>query len=241
MSTAILLIDNSNIHIGTMRMFDDKTARFSYPAFEKRYCDYVIPKKYIFGSTPPKNDSFWGTMRERGYEVRTYERKTYAGGTREKGVDGACIGRGVEAIMNYRPDVVVLLSGDLDMLELIKIAKENGCEVHVWSYKESLAPEMELESDKCFYIDNFLDDLIYFQTDSGTETYQQYKERRRREQEEKAQRKKELQEQEQLRQEKEQEEKMQRRSISEVIIGVAAILGLGVIALIKSVSKSRRF
>lgn len=245
MPTAILLIDNSNIHIGTMKMFG-KSARFSYMNFEKKYSDYTIQKKSIFGSTPPKNDAFWGHMEKKGYEVFTYERKAkFDGGTREKGVDGAVIARGVDAIKDHRPDVVVLLSGDLDMRALIEVAQENGCEVHVWSYKESLASEIEANCHKCYYIDDNLIDFVYFQReDSSTEPYLQHMERQKREQEEKAQQEKEQQErfrqeqeeQERLRQEKKGEER--RKAIEK--IGRNAI-GIVVLAIVAAVIKEKFF
>lgn len=236
MARIILLVDNSNIHISTVNQLG-AMARFSYINLVRIHSNDTILKKHIFGSTPPKNDDFWNIMRQNGWEVTTYERKTnHAGGTQEKGVDGAVIAWGVAAIKDFRPDILVLLSGDLDMRALIQVAKENGCKVHIWSYKKALSPIIEAASDKCFYIDNYFYDLIFYQrVDGTTETYGQRIERHKREKEEQEREAREREQRlQQLRQEeREQREQQDKQRKTLVRSGI----GIGIIGLVGFVIK----
>ena len=178
LSSAILFADSSNIHIETMKIFGG-SARFSYKNFEKLYYgNDIFVEKHITGSisTPHATDVFWNRMRQNGYTVRTYERRKHYGksGSKEKVVDTSIVARGAQSITKHNPDIVVLLSGDLDMLPLAEIAREDNCEVHTWSFSASLSHELERASDEVFYIDDYLNELIFFQyADGNIETLEE--------------------------------------------------------------------
>jgi len=158
MRKILLAVDNSNIYVPTKEIFGHD-ARFSYANFEKKtYSLDTFVVKLLTGSTPPSNDAFWSRMEQNGYEVVTYEQKqVFSEGRlrkKEKSADTDLCVRATEAIIDHKPDVLVLCSGDLDMLPLVKMAKKYSCVVHLWTFRKSSASDLEKECDKVFYIDD---------------------------------------------------------------------------------------
>lgn len=185
MGKILILVDNSNVFISGKEVYDDETVRFSYSAFE-RICageDDII-EKHLAGSVPPSSDAFWRKMENAGYHVHTYERQSAGyGRTKEKGVDMILGLRGVLAIYRLKPDRVVLLSGDCDFMPLAKLRddmKEEGSTftLDVWSFEDSLSSELSKVADRTFYIDDYEDKLIYFQSADGhTESFTEHVDR----------------------------------------------------------------
>ncbi len=185
MGKILILVDNSNVFISGKEVYDDETVRFSYSAFE-RICageDDII-EKHLAGSVPPSSDAFWRKMENAGYHVHTYERQSAGyGRTKEKGVDMILGLRGVMAIYRLKPDRVVLLSGDCDFMPLAKLRddmKEEGSTftLDVWSFEDSLSSELSKVADRTFYIDDYEDKLIYFQSADGhTESFTEHADR----------------------------------------------------------------
>lgn len=185
MGKILILVDNSNVFISGKEVYDDETVRFSYSTFE-RICageDDII-EKHLAGSVPPSSDAFWRKMENAGYHVHTYERQSAGyGRTKEKGVDMILGLRGVLAIYRLKPDRVVLLSGDCDFMPLAKLRddmKEEGSTftLDVWSFEDSLSSELSKVADRTFYIDDYEDKLIYFQSADGhTESFTEHADR----------------------------------------------------------------
>jgi hypothetical protein len=173
----LLMADNSNAHYGTVQMHG-QNARFSYPNWENMYGnDFYIIAKHIAGSIPPANSIFWRKMADAGYIVHAYERKYNhkTGLLHEKSVDSAIIANGIEALIELKPDILAILGGDLDMLPLIEKAKERDVEVHVWSYQNAISRELREAADGFYAIDEYLDDLVFFQNPGGNcEKYVDY-------------------------------------------------------------------
>ena len=185
MGKILILVDNSNVFISGKEVYDDETVRFSYSAFE-RICageDDII-EKHLAGSVPPSSDAFWRKMENAGYHVHTYERQSAGyGRTKEKGVDMILGLQGGLAICRLKPDRVVLLSGDCDFMPLAKLRddmKEEGSTftLDVWSFEDSLSSELSKVADRTFYIDDYKDKLIYFQSADGhTESFTEHADR----------------------------------------------------------------
>ncbi len=187
----LLLIDNSNIFIGLKNRYDHE-ARFNYPNFaNKLICSKRI-KKIIVGSTQQQKenatqqDSFWNYMKNKGFEVHTYERTSNG----EKGVDGKIVALGVKAILKYRTEagVMHLMSGDLDMKPLIEEALFNKWKVVLWTWKENLNSEFKngplSSSIQINYLDDIESEFVFFynKEDSKKENIDERKKRKSREQ-----------------------------------------------------------
>lgn len=187
----LLLIDNSNIFIGLKNRYAYE-ARFNYPNFaNKLICSKKI-KKIIVGSTQQQKenatqqDSFWNYMKNKGFEVHTYERTSNG----EKGVDGKIVALGVKAILKYRTEagVMHLMSGDLDMKPLIEEALFNKWKVVLWTWKENLNSEFKngplSSSIQINYLDDIESEFVFFynKEDSKKENIDERKKRKSREQ-----------------------------------------------------------
>ena len=158
----LLLIDNSNIFIEVKNLVG-QDGRFDYDKFVKNYINSKNQKKILVGSTPPKSDGFWSTMKSKGFDVYTYERKQNG----EKAVDSKIIAKGVSFIVQQDHSATLnLLSGDFDMFPLIKKAIEQNWQIVLWSWKDSLSNEyLDVKEITIKYLDDVAKDLIYFNRD----------------------------------------------------------------------------
>ena len=158
----LLLIDNSNIFIEVKNLVG-QDGRFDYDKFVKKYTNFKNQKKILVGSTPPKSDGFWSTMKSKGFDVYTYERKQNG----EKAVDSKIIAKGVSFIVQQDHSATLnLLSGDFDMFPLIEEALEKNWIINVWSWKDSLSNEyLDVKEITIKYLDDVAKDLIYFNRD----------------------------------------------------------------------------
>lgn len=158
----LLLIDNSNIFIEVKNLVG-QDGRFDYDKFVKKYTNFKNQKKILVGSTPPKSDGFWSTMKSKGFDVYTYERKQNG----EKAVDSKIIAKGVSFIVQQDHSATLnLLSGDFDMFSLIEEALEKNWIINLWSWKDSLSNEyLDVKEITIKYLDDVAKDLIYFNRD----------------------------------------------------------------------------
>lgn len=172
----LLLIDNSNIFIEVKNIVG-QDGRFDYDKFVKNYTNFKNQKKILVGSTPPKSDGFWSTMKSKGFDVYTYERKLNG----EKAVDSKIIAKGVSFIVQQDHSATVnILSGDFDMFPLIEEALEKNWRVNLWSWKDSLSNEyLGVKEITIKYLDDVAEDLIYFTRDiDGYYEKEYFKERK---------------------------------------------------------------
>ena len=172
----LLLIDNSNIFIEVKNIVG-QDGRFDYDKFVKNYTNFKNQKKILVGSTPPRSDGFWSTMKSKGFDVYTYERKLNG----EKAVDSKIIAKGVSFIVQQDHSATVnILSGDFDMFPLIEEALEKNWRVNLWSWKDSLSNEyLGVKEITIKYLDDVAEDLIYFTRDiDGYYEKEYFKERK---------------------------------------------------------------
>ncbi len=89
--------------------------------------------------------SFFTMLREVGFELRTKEPRVRPDGTRKGGWD---IGIAVEALMLApKLDVLVLVSGDGDFLELVQALRALGVRVEVYAFERSAGRELREAAD----------------------------------------------------------------------------------------------
>ena len=246
----ILLIDNSNIFIGLNRFstpssrFSRLPVRFDYIKFTKTFCDNdKLVEKILVGSTPPPNDNFWLFMINKGFTVETFERTPNG----EKAVDTELVAQGLDAIEKYNePGRLVLMSGDYDMLPLVKRAHSRGWKVIVWTWKDSINTSYKKSAyiDSVLFIDDIQDDYVFFEPTEnngyretlGQRTHREEKERIALQEKQEQQRiaLREKQERERI---KQAEQKAQKKSDKKKVLvgigGAAALLISGALLISK--------
>jgi uncharacterized LabA/DUF88 family protein len=89
--------------------------------------------------------SFFTMLREVGFEVRTKEPRVRPDGSRKGGWD---IGIAVEALtLAPKLDVVALVSGDGDFVDLVHALRARGARVEVYAFERSVGRELREAAD----------------------------------------------------------------------------------------------
>jgi len=89
--------------------------------------------------------SFFTMLREVGFELRTKEPRVRPDGTRKGGWD---IGIAIEAVtLAPKLDVVILVSGDGDFIDLVHALRARGVRVEVHAFERSVGRELREAAD----------------------------------------------------------------------------------------------
>jgi uncharacterized LabA/DUF88 family protein len=106
--------------------------------------------------------SFFTMLREVGYELKTKEPRVRPDGSRKGGWD---IGIAIDALtLAPKVDVVVLVSGDGDFLDLVGGLQARGVRVELFAFERNVGRELREAADEFFAIG---EELIF--RDSGDE------------------------------------------------------------------------
>jgi len=102
---------------------------------------------------------FFTMLREVGFELRTKEPRVRPDGSRKGGWD---IGIAIEAItVAPKLDVVALVSGDGDFIDLVKALQARGVRVEVYAFERSVGRELREAADLFVPVS---EDLIFRET-----------------------------------------------------------------------------
>lgn len=159
MNRCVVLVDNSNVFIGGRQLCAEReglTAQGSEPAIDTSWrLDFselltcladgrALHSAIMVGSSPPNMGGVWHSAEESGFTVIVHERLP---GHHEKAVDTELVARGTEIIASEtEPMVLVVASGDRDLLPLVDVAHRHGWEVEVAAFSNSFDPQGELAS-----------------------------------------------------------------------------------------------
>lgn len=156
----VLLVDNSNVFCGLNLGIGE---RFDYLKFcQLTFANNATTRKILVGSTPPSSDSFWQTMQRNGFEVITFARRNNV----EKAVDTEIVAQGLDVLNEYpQPGRLVIMSGDGDMLPLVRRAVDKGWRVEIWSWRNSLSNEYQKVPTiaKLQYLDDIAEACVFSQ------------------------------------------------------------------------------
>lgn len=165
-----IYMDDSNIWIGAKKGLTGKLMVPEDPRVRievGRLLDVVSQKRpivkcHIYGSVPPSMDSFWTNYADAAAaKVITFARSPVTG--REKQVDTELVLDVYTGAQEYSNSpckfIVVMNSGDLDVLPAIRKVLENTeCLLELWSWKASLSKDLlkfQAEHSRRLNIDYF--------------------------------------------------------------------------------------
>jgi uncharacterized LabA/DUF88 family protein len=149
----VILVDNSNIFIGGRQLAGeaqpdddrdiDPSWRIDFGALIEVLADgRKVEHALLVGSRPPFADAVWEAAAKEGFEVIVHDRNAQG---KEKAIDTELVARGTEIVcLAEEPMVLVIASGDLDLLPLVNLAKEYGWDVEMCAFSNSYSPESEL-------------------------------------------------------------------------------------------------
>lgn len=96
---------------------------------------------YAIESDVPDEGDFFELLEEFGYEVKKKQLKVYYGGAKKGDWD---MGIAIDALkMAHKLDVVCLVTGDGDFVDLVNHLKAQGVRVEVMGFSESTAKELK--------------------------------------------------------------------------------------------------
>jgi hypothetical protein len=97
----------------------------------------IISKSFLYGSTPPLNDSVWKAAEEKRFVVQKYSR---SGSGKAKEVHAAMVCDIMET-PNDTNTVCIIVTGDRNLKPVIDNKLENGVHIELWSWNNALATE----------------------------------------------------------------------------------------------------
>lgn len=156
---ALVYIDNSNIFINT-QLHSAKVRKLRSGFKHDKLCridvgrlvanattEYGATYAKLYGSEPPKLDTVWKSIREKKIMVKTHKRSGWT--NKEKQIDTHLVADAVDDLNKCKTDngnengTIILFTGDKDVLPVIQKAIENSWRTEIWSYKISLANDID--------------------------------------------------------------------------------------------------
>jgi uncharacterized LabA/DUF88 family protein len=175
MEKCVILVDNSNIFIGGRQLAaaeiesdsGEDGARLVDPSWRMDFGSLMevlaagrhVEKAVLVGSRPPFNEAVWTAAEKEGFEVILHDRNAEG---KEKAIDTELVARGTEIVcISPEPMVLVIASGDADLLPLITIAKEYGWKVELCAFTNSFHPQSPLceACDEVRPLDEYFEEL----------------------------------------------------------------------------------
>ena len=149
-----LFVDNSNLWIEGQK-FSARKLQLSDTVQDPRFridlgsfLRLVIGKRsiaqaFLYGSTPPPNDSVWRAARLKNFTVETYKRAMGVQYGREKEVDVAMATQITLLAAKCNEDdkentVFIIVTGDRDFIAPVKTAIKENIHVEMWAWKSGM-------------------------------------------------------------------------------------------------------
>lgn len=144
-----VFIDTSNLYHSAKALYQ---ARMNFEVVLKdavRNRKLIRAFSYVIRTEGQEEAKFFTALKDLGFEVREKDLKIFGSGMKKADWD---IGIAMDIVrLVSKLDVVVLISGDGDFVELVKYAQAQGVRVEVMSFKRSTSAELIDEVD--YFID----------------------------------------------------------------------------------------
>lgn len=141
----VVLADNQNIYHSAQNLVNENV---DYGEL----LDHVLGDRFLIRaiayditSDRRKENAFFRSLRASGYEVKVKELKEFTDGSRKGDWD---MGIAIDAIaLSDKADVLVLVSGDGDFVDLVEMLQARGVRVEVVSFGGSTSSELVEAAD----------------------------------------------------------------------------------------------
>jgi len=140
-----------NIKINYKKLVDELVGgrRLVRPNF---YCSIGVPPS-------PQQVKFHDSLRFQGFNVITRPVKMRPQGAVEKGVDVALVTDMLKSAFADAYDLCILVSGDHDFSEAVKIIKDRGVRVEIAAFEHTISGELRMLADKFTCLDSITDKI----------------------------------------------------------------------------------
>jgi len=136
----VVLVDNQNIYHSSQNLVNKNVNYGELLDYVVRERDLIRAIAYDITSERRKEKAFFRSLRSMGFEVKIKELKEFTDGSRKGDWD---MGIAIDAIaLSDKADVLILVSGDGDFVDLVEMLKARGVRVEIVSFKGSTSSEL---------------------------------------------------------------------------------------------------
>jgi len=158
-----VLVDMQNIYYGAKNTLKRKVDFHNLLQIAVRGRTLYRAIAYLVNLDRVNQDGFIHVLRSLGYEVKLKEPKKFYNWDKVEYKADWDMGIAIDAIAmaeNGKIDVVVLMSGDGDFVDLINFLKAKGIKVEVISFKSITAKEIISAANEYFDLEEFSDFIV---------------------------------------------------------------------------------
>lgn len=113
---------------------------------------------YTVSADFQKEKDFLNALTKSGFEIKSKNLQVFPGGIKKGNWD---VGIAIDAIrMSEKLDVVIIVSGDGDFVELVEFLQHNGIYVETAGFSQSTSAALKEQSDEFIELDKYKDILI---------------------------------------------------------------------------------
>lgn len=143
-----VFVDVQNMYYSARALYDQRVDFGEILKEASSGRQLVRAMAYCIKAGKEDEQTFFDALRDRGYELRMKDLLTYYGGNSKGDWD---VGIAIDIVgMLSKLDVVVLVSGDGDFVELLKYVKAHGCRAEVMAFGSSASSQSVAEADGVF-------------------------------------------------------------------------------------------
>ena len=136
-----IFVDVQNMYYSARNLYGRKVNfnEIMKTAIAKR--QLVRAMAYVIKAEEEKEDTFFDALHKIGFEVRSKDLQTFIGGSKKGDWD---IGLAMDVLkISAKLDVIVLVSGDGDFVDLVRYVKElHGCRVEIMAFGETTSSKL---------------------------------------------------------------------------------------------------
>jgi len=159
-----VLVDMQNIYYGAKNTLGRKVNFKNLLNLAVRGRRLYRAIAYLVALENVNQDGFIHVLRSLGYEVKLKEPKKFYNWDRVEYKADWDMGIAIDAIAmaeNGRIDVVVLMSGDGDFVDLVNFLKAKGIKVEVLSFKSITAKEIVSAANEYIDLEDYSDFIVF--------------------------------------------------------------------------------
>jgi len=140
-----IFVDVQNLYYSARALYDKKVNFGEILKIGTSGRQMIRAIAYTIRAESPEEQTFFDALEKIGYEVKSKDLQTFAGGHKKGDWD---VGIAVDILkMAPKLDAIVLVSGDGDYQELLHHAKAEGCRAEVISFGRSTSQKLTEEAD----------------------------------------------------------------------------------------------
>ena len=148
-----VFVDVQNMYYSSKNLYNAKVNFAEILKASVRGRRLIRAKAYVIRAFIEEEKKFHEALSKIGYEVRSKDLQTFAGGAKKGDWD---IGIAMDTIeLAHKLDTVIIVSGDGDFIDLVQhLRRAMGCRIEVMAFGKSCSGKLREEADEFIDLDN---------------------------------------------------------------------------------------